>query len=94
MDLTQIYQKDEQLVYREEEDGAFLFNPDTGNLKYMNLTGREIYLSLGDQCDVNRLINHLLELFPEVERRRIEKDAEDFLKELEENGFISPLNDK
>ena len=94
MDLTQIYQKDEQLVYREEEDGAFLFNPDTGNLKYMNLTGKEIYLSLGDQCDVNGLINHLLELFPEVEHRRIEKDIEGFLKELEENGFISPLNEK
>ncbi len=94
MDLTQIYQKNEQLVYREEEDGAFLFNPDTGNLKYMNRTGRDIYLSLGNQCDINGLTNHLLELFPEVERQRIEKDIEDFLKELEENGFISPLNDK
>ncbi|MBW2145289.1 MAG: PqqD family protein [Deltaproteobacteria bacterium] len=94
MDLTQIYQRNEQLVYREEEDGAFLFNPDTGNLKYMNRTGREIYLSLGDKCDINGLINHQLEFFPGVERRRIEKDIEGFLKELEENGFISSLNDQ
>ena len=94
MDPAQIYQKKEQLVYREEEDGAFLFNPDTGNLKYMNRTGREIYLSLDDQCDINGLTNHLLELFPGVERRQIEKDVENFLKELEENGFISPLNKK
>jgi hypothetical protein len=94
MNFKQIYQKNEQLVYREEEDGAFLFNPDTGNLRYLNRTGREIYLSLGDQCDVNGLINHLLELFPGVERQRIEKDVEGFLKELKENGFISALNDK
>ena len=94
MDPAQIYQKNEQLVYREEEDGAFLFNPDTGNLKYMNRTGREIYLSLDDQCDKNGLTNHLLELFPGVERRQIVKDVENFLKELEENGFISPLNKK
>lgn len=60
----------------------------------MNRTGRKIYLSLGDQCDISGLTNHLLELFPEVERQRIEKDIEDFLKELEENGFISPLNEK
>ena len=60
----------------------------------MNRTGRDIYLSLGNQCDINGLTNHLLELFPEVERQLIVKDIEGFLKELEENGFISPLNDK
>jgi hypothetical protein len=89
MGTSQRYQRNEEIVYREEEDGAFLFNPDSGNLKYMNQSGRAAYLALDGQNDVNRLVVHLLELFSGVKRAQIEKDVEGFLRELEENGFIS-----
>ena len=91
MDLTQRFQTNENIVYREEEDGAFLFDPDTGNLKYMNRSGKETYLMLTGQTDVNQVIDRLLVIFPDAGRQRIEKDMEVFLKELEENGFIFPL---
>ena len=89
MDKLRRYQRNEEIVYREEEDGAFLFNPDSGNLKYMNQAGRATYLALDGQNDVNHLIGHLLELFSGVERAQIETDVESFLRELEENGFVS-----
>ncbi len=92
MDKTQRFQRDEKIVYREEEDGAFLFDPDTGNLKYMNRSGKETYLMLNDQTEVDQVIDRLLGLFPDTGRREIEKDVKIFIKELEENGFISPLN--
>jgi hypothetical protein len=92
MDLKQKFQRNKNIVYREEDDGAFLFNPDTGNLKYMNQSGKEIFLMLNEQQDINQVINHALGLFTDVERHRIENDLEVFLKELEENDFLSPLN--
>ena len=92
MDFTQKFEKNKDIVYREEDDGAFLFNPDTGNLKYMNRSGRETFLLLSDQHDLNQVITYMLGLFPDVNSRRIEKDLETFLKELEENGFLFPLD--
>ena len=92
MDLTQKFQRNKNIVYREEHEGAFLFNPDTGNLKYMNQSGKEIFLMLSDQQDINQVINHALGLFIDLERHQIENDLEVFLKELEENDFLSPLN--
>ena len=89
MDNIHRYQKNKDIVYREEEDGAFLFNPDTGNLKYMNQAGRATYLALDGKNDINNLTGCLLELFPGVKRAQVEKDVEVFLKELEENGFVS-----
>ena len=82
------YQRNESIVYKEEEDGAFLFDPDTGNLKYMNQTGREAYLMLDGQSDIQFIIQHLFDQFPEVEPRQIEEDLEVFLTDLKEHGFI------
>ena len=92
MDLTQKYHKHKAIVYREEDDGAFLFDPATGNLKYMNRSGRETFLMLSEQQDVTQVIDGLLGLFPGVDSHQIANDLEVFLIELEKNGFITALN--
>lgn len=94
MDFTQKFKRNKNIVYREEDDGAFLFNPETGNLKYMNRSGRKAFLLLTGQQDLNQVVNHMLGLYPDANRRLIEKDMETFLKELEENGFLFHLDRK
>jgi len=89
MDLTKIFVKNPSIVYREEEDGAFLFDPETGNLKYMNLSAKETFLMLNGQKDVRRLIQYLLMLYPDVDFKQIQKDIGSFIEQLEVNGFIS-----
>jgi len=89
MDLTKKFVKNPSIVYREEEDGAFLFDPETGNLKYMNLSAKEAFLMLNGQKDVSRLIHSLFELYPNVDIEQIQNDLGSFLKQLEVNGFIS-----
>ena len=76
MDLSQKFEKNENIVYREEDDGAFLFDPDTGNLKYLNRPGRETFLLLSDQRAINQVIDHMLGLYPDVARHRIQNDIE------------------
>jgi len=94
MNLTKKYMKNKDIVYREEDDGAFLFNPDTGNLRYMNRSGRETYLMLEGDKDIRQVVDNMLDLYPEIEPIQMRNDVEDFLKSLEENHFILPLNSK
>ena len=94
MDLTKKFVKNPSIVYREEEDGAFLFDPETGNLKYMNHSAKETFLMLNGQKDVSRLIQYLLVLYTDVDVKKIQNDVEIFLKQLKENKFISSLDEK
>ena len=89
MDLNQRFGINQKIVYREEEDGAFLFDPETGNLKYMNRNGKALFLMLKDKKNLGQAVQHLVELFPDVKRRQIEKDVEAFIEQLQENEFIS-----
>ena len=94
MDLTKRYSQNKEIVYREEDDGAFLFDPETGNLRYMNRSGRETFLMLKGDKDIKQVVDNMLDLYPEVEPAQMRIDVEDFLKDLEENHFILPLNSK
>ena len=75
-------------MFREEDDGAFLFDPDSGDLRYLNQSGKETFLLLGEEHGVSRAIHRLIELYPDVEPQKIEADVKDFVKDLEENRFI------
>lgn len=94
MDLTKKFVKNPSIVYREEEDGAFLFDPETGNLKYMNHSAKEAFLMLNGQKDVSRLIQYLLTLYPDMDFKQIQKDIGSFIEQLEVNGFISSQDGK
>ena len=90
MDPTQRYKINKEIVYREEDDGAFLFDPDSGNLKYMNPSGKETFLILKEKRDVGQAIGHIKGQYPDVDQEQVRKDVKIFLEQLEENGFISP----
>jgi len=90
MNSAQRYIKNNNIVFREEDDGAFLFDPDTGNLKYLNKSAKETFLMLDGQNDLNQVANRLLELYPDADAKQIINDVESFLKELIENSFAFP----
>ena len=83
MDLTKKFVKNPSIVYREEEDGAFLFDPETGNLKYMNHSAKEAFLMLNGQKDVSRLIQSLVDLYPDADIKQIRNDMGTFLEQLD-----------
>ena len=88
MESKKRYRRNEEIVFREEDDGAFLFDPDSGDLRYLNQSGKETFLLLGEDQGVSTVIHRMLELYPDVEPQRIEADVRDFVKDLEENRFI------
>ena len=88
MESEKRYRRNREVVFREEDDGAFLFDPDSGDLRYLNHSGKETFLMLDEGRDVNTVIHRMIELYPDVEPQRIEADVKDFVKDLEENRFI------
>lgn len=92
MDLSRIFTQNQKIVYREEDDGAFLFDPDTGDLRYVNQAGKEAFAMLMGDKDIEQVIDHLLQLYPEVERSQMQTDVEVFLMDLEQRHLILPLN--
>jgi hypothetical protein len=88
MESEKKYRRNEDIVFREEDDGAFLFDPDSGDLKYLNQSGKETFLFLDEDQDMSRVIHRMIELYPDVEPKKIEADVKDFIKDLEENRFI------
>lgn len=93
MDLARKFRQNEGIVFREEDDGAFLFDPDSGDLRYLNQSGKEAFLMLGEDHDINTVIDRMITLYADVEPKKIEADVKDFVKDLEENRFILPLID-
>ncbi|MBN1832486.1 MAG: PqqD family protein [Deltaproteobacteria bacterium] len=82
------YRRNEEIVFREEDDGAFLFDPDSGDLRYLNQSGKETFLLLGEDQSMSSVIRRMRELYPDIDPQQIEDDVRSFVKDLEENRFI------
>ena len=89
MDLSRRIKSKEGIVIKEDEEGAYLFDPSTGNLKYMNLCAKETFALLDGRKELKLIVDHLVNLYPSVAPERIREDVDQFLKELEQNGFVS-----
>ena len=89
MDSHRQFKRNDSITYREEEDGAFLFDPKTGNLKYMNRSAKEIFLTLNGQKNVSQVIDQLLIQYKDADAQQIKQDVESFLQDLLANHFIS-----
>ncbi len=81
--------KNEQIVFREEGEGAFLFDPVNGNLKYLNRSAKEIYLMIDGSKEPAHLLGGVTSIYPDSDRDEIEKDLDAFLNDLADNRFIS-----
>jgi hypothetical protein len=82
-------QRNPEIVYREEEDGAFVFDPESGNLKFMNRTAKEAFLLLDRPREMDALVRSFCRLYPEVDGEKIRSDLLAFLTEIERNGFAT-----
>ena len=76
------------MIFREEGDGAFLFDSVTGNLKYVNRSAKEIYLMIDGSREFSHLLDGVAGIYPDSDRDKVEKDLYAFLNDLTKNRFI------
>ncbi len=76
-------------IFRKEEDGAFLFDPKNGNLKYINCMGVNIYQLCNGNRSVTDITSVVVENYRDIPEKQIEEDIKNFLKELIEMKFVT-----
>jgi hypothetical protein len=77
-----------ELVFKKEEDVAFLFDPATGDLKFANATATTIISMLNAKKTVASIVDRLCRQYPDVSAAQIEKDLEALIAGLADCGFI------
>lgn len=75
-------------IFREEEDGAFLFDPESGNLKFINSMGVNIYQLCDGKMTVGDITSIVSENYKDISSKKIEDDIRIFLQELVKMEFL------
>jgi hypothetical protein len=77
-----------EMVFRREEEGAFIFDPHTGNLKYLNANGVNIYELCDGRKTVGDIIAFFSEIYPDMAVEQIAADTEWFFESLASMQFV------
>lgn len=89
MSETMRYIRNPDVGLREEsEQGALLFEPDSGQVKVINLTGLIIWKQCDGQHSVDEMIDAVLDTFEGAPRDEVAADVQNFLAVMLEAGFI------
>lgn len=76
------------IVFREENEGSFLFDPNTGDLKCLNLMGSVIWKLCDGLLSIRQIEQRISERYPKIQQETIHKELSNFLKELFDMGYI------
>ena len=90
MSDTASYRWNPALVFRDEGEGALIFNPESGDLKLINRTGALLLNLLMKEKEPAGWLDHLMETFPETPMETLQEDLNRFLEELEANDVLLP----
>jgi hypothetical protein len=77
------------IVLREEDEGAFLFDPDSGRICYLNEVGITIWKLCRKPIETDRIITEISSEYPEITPEQISKDCLSFLDDLKDFGFLA-----
>ncbi len=77
-----------KFVFREEDDGALLFNPDSGNIQALNRTGAIILKSCIRGATISQLTKILKKKFAMADEKKIRRDVTLFIKKLKKCNIL------
>jgi hypothetical protein len=78
-----------EIVLREEDEGAFLFDPDSGRICYLNEVGIMIWKLCRKPIETERIIAAISSEYPEIPKARVSQDCLSFLDDLKGFGFLA-----
>lgn len=77
------------LVLREEDDGAFIFDPIQDSLQVLNETGVFVFKELNGKNSVDDIVKKLLSQYSDMGADAVKKDVEAFIEQMKGRGFLS-----
>ena len=87
-----VYRKPQNIVFREEEDGAILFNADDGSVFLLEELGWVLYHNHLDKGATRaEMLAALKEHYTDQDPKTLEKDLDAYLQQLEEARCIDTV---
>ena len=80
-----------QIIFRKEENGAYLYDPDSGNLKYINRVGTSLYELCDGLHPAEGMIVRIAGEYQSVPMDQVEKDVDRFLADLLQMDFVKRI---
>ena len=80
-----------KIIFRKEENGAYLYDPDSGNLKYINRVGTSLYELCDGLHPVEGMIFRIAREYQDVPMDQVEKDVDHFLADLLQMDFVKRI---
>ncbi len=77
-----------ETVIREEDDGAFIFDPVGDKLSAINETGLMVMRQIDGKKSLADIIHAVAAHFSDVDAQQVGRDVESFVKELVDRGLI------
>jgi hypothetical protein len=87
---TESFTANSEIVLRMEDDGAFLFDPDSGRICYVNEAGIAIWKKCKNPASLAQILHHLESEFADVPAEQAAADCREFLCQLDKLGFLVP----
>jgi PqqD family protein of HPr-rel-A system len=76
-----------EIAVDQEDDGALLFHPETGEVQLLNTTGAYLFGLLDGSRSRDDLVDCLVRQFEIEDRQTAENDVDEFLKELKDRSL-------
>jgi len=87
-----VYRKPENIVFREEEDGAILFNADDGAVFLLEELGWVLYHNHLDKgATRSEMLTSLKEHYADQDPGTLEKDLDAYLVQLEDAKCVDKV---
>jgi hypothetical protein len=94
VDTQHSYIRNPDVVLREEdEDGALLFNPDTDQIRVLNLTGLFVWKSCDGSQDLPGILAAMQDAFDQVPDDEVAAQIQEFVDEMVTAGFLSTVGE-
>ena len=78
-----------EIVCREEESDALLFNPENGAIRMLNHVGYEVWKLCDGSLTFDEIVKKIKGKYPAAPARAVEKDVADFIKNMEKMALIA-----
>jgi len=79
----------DDIVLREEDDGAFLFDPIQDIFQALNETGVFVFKELNGKNNIDDIVKKILSQYSDIEPDAARKDVEAFIEQIKGRGFLA-----
>jgi len=77
-----------EVVFREEEDGGIILEPNTGELKFLNETGALIFKLCDGKHTLKNIVEQIVAEFEVKDEENVKRHVEEFIGKLRDKGLV------